>query len=63
MIALTITEQMSCDNICMMIQRMINNYQTIHGPNSATGKIISIRIHDVTEGTISITPLAIESKN
>lgn len=63
MIALTISAEMSCDNICMMMQRMINDYQKINGPNSATGKIISIRIHDVTEGNISITPLAIESKN
>lgn len=63
MLAFTISESMSCDNICGQIQNLINKYQNEHGQGSATGKIIRISIQEVTEGTISNSVPCLELKN
>lgn len=63
MLAFTISEQMSCDNICGKIQNLINHYQTTNGPGSATGKVLTISIQEVTDGTVSNNAPCLELKN
>jgi len=63
MIAFKISEQMSCDSICMQIQNYINSYQKANGAGSATGKIMRISINDVIDSEEDNRPLGIEFKN
>lgn len=63
MLAFKISEQMSCDAICIQIQNYINSYQKINGAGSATGKIMRISINDVIDSEGDNSPLGIEFKN
>jgi len=63
MLAFKISEQMSCDSICMQIQNYINSYQKTNGAGSATGKIMRISIHDVTDSETKNEVIGIEFKN
>lgn len=58
MIGISLNQDLSCEHVCKIIQRLVNDYQK--DKHSLENVILTIKIAETTEGTLSQETLCIE---
>ena len=58
MIGISLNHDISCENICRSIQKLVENYRK---ENSLENAVLTIQINVATEGVVQDRPICIEN--